>query len=85
MFGKEYFDNAAYFDDGRLVVSDKDVATYTKKHMHFFDRFNIRRVVECAMYSFSILSKSVEEPRNKNPKKNWFYYDKDTVYWRKTE
>lgn len=57
-------------DVGR--VYDHQVTDYTKKHLSFFDRFNMRKVTAANMYSFSILSKSVEEPDVK--KKNWKYY-----------
>ena len=68
---KGYYDSQATFDNGKLVVTDKEVAEFTDKHMHPEDKKDIRRVVECAMYSFSILSKSVEPPM----KEPWFYYD----------
>ena len=59
-----------YGDVGR--VYDHQVADYTKKHLSFFDRFNMQKVAAANMYSFEILSKSVEEPDIK--KKNWKYY-----------
>ena len=64
----------SYADFGEDVgeVYDWQVADYTKKHMAFFDRFNLRKVAAAMNYSFSILSKSVEEPNLK--KKNWKYF-----------
>ena len=67
-----YWDSYADFGGEVGRVYDKDVAAYTKKHLRFIDRFDIRKVVEASQYSFSILSKSVEEPKPK--KKNWKYY-----------
>ena len=59
-----------YGGDGK--VYDHQVASYTKKHMRLIDRFNLRKVVAATMYSFGILSGSVEEP--KTGKKNWKYF-----------
>lgn len=60
------------FENSKDRLYDHQVASYTKKHLGFFDRFNIRKVVAASMYSFAILSGSVEEP---DPgKKNWKYY-----------
>lgn len=61
----KYWDGYADFGDGR-IVKDSDVAKYTKKHLRFRDRFDIRKVTEAVLYSFSILSGSVEEPKGKN-------------------
>lgn len=66
---KNYYDSQATFPDG-LVVTDKEVADYTVKHMHPEDQADIRRVVECALASFTILSGSAEPPEEP-----WFYYD----------
>lgn len=66
---KGYYDCSATFPDG-LVVTDKEVADYTKKHLRPEDQKDIRRVVECALMSFSILSMSVEAPEEP-----WFFYD----------
>lgn len=65
-------DTYADFEGSVGRVYDHQVAAYTKKHMRFLDRFNIRKVVAASMYSFGILSGSVEEP---DPgKKNWKYF-----------
>lgn len=62
----------ADFGEGVGRVYDHQVASYTKQHLGFFDRFNIRKVVAAAMMSFGILSGSLDEP---NPgKKKWKYY-----------
>ena len=63
-----------YADFGETVgkVYDYQVADYTKKHLRFFDRFNMRKVAAANAYSFSILSKSIEEPDVN--KKNWKYF-----------
>ena len=60
------------FCDGRGELYDYEVADYTKRHMRFFDRLNIRKVTSAAMWSFEILSKSTEEPCK--GKKNWKFY-----------
>lgn len=65
---KEYYDSYAKFDD--RTVTDKEVAEYTVKHMHPEDQADIRRVVECALASFTILSGAAEPPEEP-----WFYYD----------
>ena len=70
----QYYNQAATFrepDGKELVVSDEAVAEYTRKHMRIEDQKDIRRVVECAMLSFSILSKSLEPPVGDD----WYYYD----------
>ena len=61
---RRYYDG--YADFGDFKVYDKDVAVYVKKHLRFFDRFDIQKVTEAVLYSFSILSKSVEPPEG-----NW--------------
>ena len=69
-----YYDNYAAFknDDGtEFTVTDEAVAEHVKKHMHMRDRKDIRKVVECTMLSFGILSKSIEPPQ----RDDWFYYD----------
>lgn len=63
-----------YADFGGTIgkVYDHQIASYTKKHMSLLDRLNLRKVVAASMYSFGILSGSIEEP---NPgKKNWKYF-----------
>lgn len=64
----------SYADFGGDVgrVYDYQVADYTKKHLRFFDRFNLRKVAGAMFLSFGILSKSTEEPDV--GKKNWKYY-----------
>ena len=62
----------ADFGDGRDRVYDHQVASYTKKHLSLLDRLNLRKVVAASMYSFGILSGSVEEPNI--GKKNWKYF-----------
>lgn len=59
------YDNG-YADFGDFRVYDKEVAEYTKAHLKFFDRFDMRKVTEAVLYSFSILSKSVEPPEGDN-------------------
>ena len=66
---KKYYDSQATFQDG-TIVTDKMVADYTEKHMRPEDQKDIRRVTECALMSFSILSGSIEPPEEP-----WFYYD----------
>ena len=65
-------DSYADFGEDIGKVYDWQVADYTKKHMTFFDRLNLRKVAAAMGYSFSILSKSVEEPVL--DKKNWKYF-----------
>lgn len=60
-----YRDGYARFADGRILY-DKDVAAYAKKHLRFFDRFDVRKVTEAALFSFSILSGAAEPPKQKN-------------------
>mgnify|MGYP006988985008 CR=1 FL=1 len=72
--GKGAWWKGTYADFGGDVGREYDyqVADYTKKHLRFFDRFNMYKVVAATQYSFSILSKSIEEP---DPgKKNWKYF-----------
>lgn len=61
----KYWDGWCDFGDGRIVY-DKDIAEYAKKHLKLRDRLDIRKVTEAVMYSFSILSGSVEPPKGKN-------------------
>ncbi len=61
----KYYGGYATFPDG-LVVTDKAVSDYVKKHLRFIDRFDIRKITEASLYAFSILSGSVEEPKGKN-------------------
>ena len=72
--GSKNWYKTTYADFGGSVgkVYDYQVADYTKKHLRFFDRFDMNKVVAASQYSFSILSKSVEEP--KPGKKNWKYF-----------
>lgn len=51
-----------YADFGTFKVYDKDVAKYVKKHLRFVDRFNIHKITESVLLSFSILSGSCEPP-----------------------
>ena len=60
----------AEFSDG-LRVYDRQVAEYTKQHLRFIDRFNLKKVVAAANWSFSILSKSCEAPSKDD---NWKYF-----------
>lgn len=60
----KYWDG--YADFGDFKVYDKDVADYVKAHLRFQDRFDIRKITEAVLLAFSILSKSVEEPEEKN-------------------
>lgn len=70
---KDWWKNSyADFGDDVGLVYDYQVADYTKKHMRFIDRFNFRKVAGAMFHSFSILSKSIEEPNI--GKKNWKYY-----------
>ena len=69
---KWYMDSYADFGGNVGKVYDYQVADYAKKHLRFFDRFNLRKVATAMMWSFSILSKSVEEPNIKNGK--WKFY-----------
>ncbi len=59
---KRYWGGYAEWDDGKRVY-DADVAKYVKKHLKFIDRFDIRKVSEATLYAFSILSGSVEPPK----------------------
>lgn len=71
---KKDWSKTSYADFGDDVgkVFDHQIARYAMKHLGFFDRFNIRKVVAAAMYSFAILSKSVEEPNV--GKNNWKFF-----------
>lgn len=64
-----YYNSQATFPDGK-IVTDEEVAEHVKQHMHPEDQSDIRKVTECALMSFSILSGSVEPPQEP-----WFYYD----------
>ena len=69
---KPWLDNYADFGDDVGKVFDKDVGRYAFKHMRFIDRFDPCKVASAILWSFSILSKSVEEPDIKNGK--WKYF-----------
>lgn len=71
---QEYYDCGATFNVGQkdeFYVSDKDVAEFTDKHMRSEDKQDIRKVTECALLSFCMLSGSVE-PLGDN---EFFYND----------
>lgn len=61
-----------YADFGDFLVYDKDVGKYARKHMRFIDWLDPEKVGTAMMYSFSILSKSVDEPNIKNGKWKFF-------------
>ena len=67
-----YYDLGATFEDGRYL-SDKEVADYVKKHMRPEDQKDVRKVTECALMSFAILSGDVEFL----PEDGYFYDDMD--------
>lgn len=58
-----YNDGCAKFAD--RIVYDKDVALFVEKHLRFIDRFNVRKIAESALISFSMLSGSVDIPKGK--------------------
>lgn len=68
---KKRIDGYAEFSDG-LRVYDRDVGKYARKHMRFIDWLDPEKVGTAMMFSFSILSKSVEEPKDKNGKWKFF-------------
>ena len=67
---KYWMDTYSEWDDGTRLY-DWQVADYTRKHMRLIDRLSMRKVAAAMMHSFSILSKSTEEPKLK---KNWKYF-----------
>ena len=69
---KWYMDSYADFGGDIGKIYDWQVADYAKKHLRFFDRFNMRKVSTAMQWSFSILSKSIEEPTIKNGKWKFF-------------
>ena len=69
---KWYMDSYADFGGSVGKVYDYQVADYAKKHLRFIDRFNLRKVATAMIWSFSILSQSIEEPNIKNGK--WKFY-----------
>lgn len=69
---KPWLDGYADFGGDVGRVYDKDVGCYTRKHMRFIDWFDPCKVASAMMWTFSILSKSVEEPDIKNGK--WKYF-----------
>lgn len=68
---KWYMHTYATHDNGATRIYDYQVADYTKKHMRFIDRFNIRKVGAAMLCSYAILSNAVQEP---SEKKKWKYY-----------
>lgn len=69
---KWYMDSYADFGGDIGKIYDWQVADYAKKHLRFIDRFNMRKVSTAIQWSFSILSKSLEEPNIKNGKWKFF-------------
>lgn len=72
---KNYWNQWAEFPDDKhkLIVTDNDIWMYVKKHTRFIDRLDGRKVVEAAQYAFSILSKSIDPPKNPNFIWRWPY------------
>ena len=70
---QKYYDLGATFNSGtenEFFLSDKEVAEYVDKHMRSEDKKDIRKVTECALMAFAILSGSAE-PLGENE----FFYD----------
>lgn len=61
---KDIGEGFADFGDG-LIVQDKDVYKFMKKHLRLRDRFNLRKIVMGTMYSFDILCGAIKEPKGK--------------------
>ena len=51
-------------------IYDKDVAKYAQKHLHWWDRFDIRKVTEAALMSQTILM-GVAKPEEFGDRDNW--------------
>jgi len=62
---QKYSDGYADYP-GKGKIYDKDVAKLVSKHLRFFDRFNVRKVVEAGIYAQLMLMGVVEEPKKKN-------------------
>lgn len=69
-----YMEGYSKYADG-TVIYDYEVADHVKKHLHFVDRFDIRKVVSAALLSHCLLDGSVEEPEG-----NWKYGDPSASY-----
>ena len=69
---KWYMTTYSQFSEPIGKIFDYQVADYTKKHLSFFDRFNIRKVTAAVLTSHAIMSNSCDEPNLKNGK--WKYF-----------
>lgn len=61
---------------GKGRITDKACALYAIKHLHWWDRFDLRKVGEATLVSWHILA-GVCEPKefsNNANKKNWKFY-----------
>lgn len=58
-----YTDGCAKFAD--RTVYDRDVGLFVKQHLRLVDRFNVVKIVESALISFSMLSGSLDIPTGK--------------------
>ena len=56
--------NWAKFEDG-LVVYDKDVYAFIKKHSTIIDRLNPKKMIDMYNIAFDMLSGSVSMPKEK--------------------
>lgn len=54
----------AKFDDG-LVVYDKDIYAFIKKHSTFLDRLNPKKMIDMYNLAFAMLSGSIQIPTEK--------------------
>lgn len=59
-------DDCSIYDNGKLVIYDKDVADKTVRHMRFLDRLNPKKVARAALVMHEVLSGDLKEPT-----KNW--------------
>ena len=52
-------------------IYDKDVARYAAKHLHWWDRLDIRKVTDAVLCSQTILMEVAAPEEFSNGKKNW--------------
>lgn len=58
------------------LITDKEVAAYARKHLHWYDRFDVRKTVEAGLMSQCILMGVItpeEVDLNNALNKKWYF------------
>ena len=61
-------DDCSIYDDGKMIVYDREVVDYALNHMRLLDRLDRRKVARATLVSHEILGGDL-----KPPTKNWHF------------